>query len=328
MLKDRSFYLVGAQPKDPDEGLSEGEDHEDSVAGQMQQSRAGKSDEDLSDVDEEILEGMDKDDEDEGGKADDQEDEVRQAKDDLDEEEETYRKRFADTKADRDEKIKQLREMMAENAKLKALSTLESDVNEEELARQIQEGIYADISAIHEKDPNKARKAAYDVVGRHIAKATKQAVDLALKTVKGSVERERQQVEQQTEAANRATKMAKIALKENGLDPDKHFGMFQKEVDRQMEEDPDWFQAIPPNQHYVRLVDRVKERMASNKKANDDHQREARGQVNSGARVSTRQPQDDQQDDDGADSLKGAMALARKASLLRSKRMFSLAARR
>lgn len=325
---DRHLYLVGSKPKDPDEGFSDGDaDDEGSVSSQMKRQKSGQSEDegDLSDVDNDILDEMEGADEKDDHDQDEEDEGEQVRKQELDEEEETYRERFAATKADRDEKVRQLRELMSENAKLKALSTIDADVNEEELARQIQEGIFADISKINEKDPTKARKAAYDVVGRHIALSTKKAVELALRQVRATGEQERQQSAEQTQKFERAAKMGRMALKENGLDPEKHFGMLQAEVDRQMEQDPDWFQAIPADQHFDRLISRVKERMSTNRKANADHQREAGGQVNNGSRFKQRQPKDsDEGEDTQRDTLRGAMALSRRANLLRGRRAFSL----
>lgn len=329
---DRHLYLVGSKPKDPDEGFSDGEeDDEGSVATAMKRQKSGRSDDegDLSDVDNDILDEMEGADETDAHDEDEEGNEAARSKEsDLDEEEETYRQRFAATKADRDEKVKQLREMMQENARLRALSTIDTDVNEEELARQIQEGIFADISKIEEKDPAKRTKAAYDVVGRHIALSTKKAVELALRQVRTAGEQERQQTTEQAQKFERAAKMGKLVLKEEGLDPEKHFGMLQAEVDKQMEEDPDWFQAIPADQHFTRLISRVKQRIASNRKANDEHRREANGQVNNGSRFNQRQPRDsDDEGDKQKDTLSGAMALSRKANLMRGRRAFSLSRR-
>lgn len=320
--EDRNLYLVGAQPKDSEESdLSEDDGDDETVAGAMKKGRAGSKDEDeggLSDVDDEILDSMgegDEDDENEAGK-------VQASDEDLDEEETTYKRRFADTKADRDEKVKILKQTMQENARLKALQSLDSDVNEEELTREIQEGIYRDISAIDEKDPTKRTKAAYDAVGRGIARATKKAVDLALNRMASVQEESIRETEQQTAARGRAEKMAKIVMKEEGLNPDKHFSLFQEEVDKQMADDPDWFKAIPADQHFIKLTSRVKARVEANQKANANHQREAQGQVNRGSRVTqkpARQTDDDQED---TNTMRGAMLLSRQRNLMRGKRAF------
>lgn len=329
--EDRHLYLVGAKPKDPDEGFSDGDDDEGSVATMMKRSKSGDSDEDgsLGDVDSEILDEIDEvGTRHKGAKDDDEESEAaRTSRQELDEEEETYKKRFADTKADRDEKARLLRETMQENARLKAMATIDADVNEEELARQIQEGIFSDISKIAETDPAKRTKAAYDVVGRHIALSTKKAVELALRKVKTEQEEQIQQTTEASAKRDRAANMAKIVLKEEGLDPEKHFGMFQEEVDKQMEKDPDWFTAIPAEQHFVRLVNRVKSRMEQNREANETHQREAKGQLNSGSRVTQRQPRQSDDEDGEKDTLRGAMLLSRKANLMRGRRAFGLSRR-
>lgn len=317
--RDRTMFLVGAQPKDSDEDLSEGDDDGESVAAAMKRGKAGQADDgedgELSDVDNDILNSMDGDDDDTDG-------DTKAGKDGLDEEEATYRKRFADTKLDRDEKAQQLKESMREIARLKALQSIDSNVNEEELARSIQDGIYQDILAINERDPDKSRKAAYDVVGRHIARATKTAVDLALKRVASVQEESIQETQQQEAARGRAEKMAKIVLKEEGLDPDKHFSMFQEEVDRQMAEDKDWFTAIPAEQHFVRLTARVKANIAAAQKANADHQRGAQGQVNRGSRITPRPAKEADDDKQETDTLRGAMLLSRQRNLMRGKRAF------
>ena len=325
---DRSRFLVGAHPKDSDADLSEEMGDDDGFAGQVrkdQNSLKGQQEEDTGDdLDEADREALGDLDEDADGTDDRQADDERDA--DLDEEEVTYRKRYADTKADRDEKVRQLRDTMAENARLKAIATASSDINEEELARQVQEGIFKEVSQIQESDPAKARKAAYDVVGKYIAQHTKKAVDLALSKITAQRQQEEQQTTHQAQQVEAASKRAKIALKEIGLDPQKYFKDFEREVNRQMDSDPEWFQAIPPSEHFIRIANRVKSKIERIRSANSEHQREAGGQVNSGSRVRTKPRAQDQDEDDGKlDTLRGAMSLASKANLLRGRKAFQLA---
>lgn len=323
--QDRLRFLVGAQPKDSDEDLSEDEG-KDSFSDQLKDDKKGRTkDEDVEDVDKAILDELDEETDEKDEKDDTSEkDEVDERDADLEDEELTYKKRFADTKADRDEKVRMLRESMAENARLKALQAASADVNEEALAKEIQDGIYQEVSLITETDPKKRTKAAYDVVGKHIAMATKKAVDLALSKVNLQRQTEAQQSTEHTQKREAAAKRAKIALRESGLDPEKTFALFQKEVDRQMETEPEWFEAVPASEHFMRLASRVKDRLERNKKANDEHRREAGGQLNAGSRV-TRSAKSKDEDEGEPDTMRGAMSLANKANHLRGRKAFQLA---
>jgi hypothetical protein len=316
---DRSLFWVGAAPKDSDTDLSEedGERMSDQVVGNQRglKDHDDEKDEDLEDLDEDK------------GEDDDEKREVVDERDeDLDEEEETYRRRFADTKADRDEKARQLREAMIENAKLKALVSTSSDVNEEQLAKEIQEGIFSEVSQITESDPAKARRAAYDVVGKHIAKATKKAVELALSKVTSQRQQEAQQTTEQSKAMEVAKRRARIALKEVGLDQEKHYNFFEEEVTKQMERDPEWFQAVPPSEHYMRIASRVKHRIEKIRERREEHQREAGGQISASSRVNGRsqRPKDDG-DDEGADTLSSAISTLSRRNQARGAKAFQLA---
>jgi hypothetical protein len=312
-------YLKGAMPKDDDE-------KDESFSDQI---RADKNkDPDVEELEKDPLEVKDE------TQESDLEAEAEAATvtasaderdEDLNEEEQTYKKRYGDVKSDRDEKVRLLRATMAENARLKTVQTTASEVNEEQLAKEIQDGIYAEVSSITEPDPAKARKAAYDVIGKHIAKATKQAVDMALKQVEVRREREMQQMTDGEQKRGVATKLAKIALKEIGLNPETDITEFQRQVDLQMETDADWFQAIPADQHFLRLAKRVQKVLKDKQQANEEHRRDAGGTITSSSRV--RRPSTEKDDADGGelDTMRGAMGLATRANFARGKRAFQLA---
>lgn len=324
---DRSLFLVGALPKDSDEDFSEGED---SMGGDVLRDqrdlkkKAGEDEADeLDSLDQELEEGEDDEDDQSGEDTN-----VDDRDDDLDEEERTYRKRFADTKADRDEKAKLLREAMLENARLKALQTVTNDVDEEALAREIQEGMFKEVSQITESDPNKRSKAAYDIVAKHIALATKKAVDLSLKKVADQQHQQQAQTEQQKKDLEIGKRRARIALKEVGLDPDKYYANFEDEVSEMLDKEPEWFNTIPPEQHYIRMAKRVKEAVRGIQEKRKNHQREANGQLNGGSRVPKRPRQESNDDESAADTLTGAIQLLGRRNLARGNRAFELTHRR
>ena len=311
-------YLKGAMPKDDDE-------KDDSFSDQM---RADKN----KDPDADELEKDPLDDDDEKDPDPDEDEEAAKVKadardEDLDEEEQTYKKRYGDLKSDRDEKVRALHGLMAENARLKAVQTTAVDVNEAQLVKEMQDGIYADVSAITETDPAKAREAAYKVIGKHQALTIKRAVELAVKTIETKREQEVQQTTDVERNRAGATKLAKIALKEIGLDPEKHIGEFQHQVDVQMETDADWFKAIPAEQHFIRLAKRVQRIITKNQEANDEHRRDAGGTITSSSRA--RRPGSTKDKDEGEngelDTMRGAMGLATRANYARGARAFKLA---
>lgn len=315
---DRDLFWIGAAPKDSDTDLSE--DGDERMSDQVVNDQRGLKDKDDEQDDlDELDETTEELDDDTKGEDKDERDE------DLDEEEETYRKRFADTKADRDDKARQLREAMVENARLKALVSTSSDINEEQLAQEIQEGIYKEVTQITETDPAKARKAAYDVVGKHIAKATKKAVDLALSKVTAREQQQEQLTTEQSKQMEVAKKRARIAMKELKLDPDKHYPMFEQEVTRQMERDPEWFHAIPASEHYVRIATRVKHRLDKIRKEREEHQREAGGQISASSRVNGRSPKPKDEGDDEGDTLSTAISTLARRNQARGARAFQLA---
>lgn len=311
---DRTLFLVGAQP-DSDEDLSDDERMSDQVKNDQRGLKDQKDEDDADEIDEV--------DTDEDEKDEKEETDERDA--DLDEEEATYRKRYADTKADRDEKVRQLRDLMTENAKLKAIQTATSDVDEEALAREIQEGIFKEVSQINETDPAKARKAAYDVVGKHIALSTKKAVELALKKVATQKQEQESQTDEQKKQMEVAKRRARIALKEVGLDDTKHYKDFEEAVTKQMEQDPEWFETIPASEHYIRIATRVKKRIDRIKQERAEHQREAGG-LNAGTRIPKRPTRTDEEGDDKEpDTMTGAMQLLGRRNLSRGNRAFQLA---
>ena len=311
-------YLKGAMPKDDDD------EKDESFSEQM---KADKN----KDPDTEELEKDPLDVEDEAKETEEDEDEAAKVKadardEDLDEEEQTYKKRYGDLKSDRDEKVKVLHALMTENARLKAVQTTAVDVNEAQLVKEMQDGIFADVSAITETDPAKAREAAYKVIGKHQALTIKRAVELAVKTIETKREQEVQQTTDVERNRAGATKLAKIALKEIGLDPEKHIGAFQHEVDLQMETDADWFKAIPAEQHFIRLAKRVQHLITKNQQANDEHRRDAGGTITSSSRA--RRPGSstkDEGEDGEMDTMRGAMGLATRANYARGARAFKLA---
>lgn len=307
---DRTKFLVGAQPDSDEE--EESDRMSDEVKDDQDGLKGKKDEDDLDELDEVDSEAKD--------------DEEKDERDtDLDEEEETFKKRYGDLRADRDEKVRQLRELMTENAKLKAIQTTNSDVDEEALAREIQEGIFKEVSQINETDPAKARKAAYDVVGKHIALSTKKAVELALKKVATQQQEQASQTDEQKKQMEVAKRRARIALKEVGLDDAKHYKDFEDAVTKQMEQDPEWFETIPASEHYIRIATRVKKRIERIKQERAEHQREAGG-LTAGTRIPKRPTRtDDEGDDKEPDTMTGAMQLLGRRNLSRGNRAFQLA---
>ena len=311
-------YLKGAMPKDDDD------EKDESFSEQMRKDKDPDADElekDPLDVDDEAKD-PDLDEEEEAAKVRASADERDE---DLDEEEQTFKKRYGDLKSDRDEKVRLLRDTMAENARLKAAQTTASEVNEAELVKEMQDGIFAEVSAITETDPAKAREAAYKVVGKYQALGIKKAVDLALKQIDARREKEVQQTTKAEQNRTVATRFAKIALKEIGLDPEKDIDEFQHQVDLQMETDENWFKAIPADQHFLRLARRVKRVLAEKKEANDEHRREAGGTITSSSRVRRTSSTTDKDEHGEMDTMRGAMGLATRANFARGKRAFQLA---
>jgi hypothetical protein len=214
---------------------------------------------------------------------------------------------------------------MIENARLKAVVSTSGDVNEEQLAKEIQEGIYKEVSQISETDPVKARKAAYDVVGKHIAMATKKAVDMALSKVTAQKQQEELLTTEQSKQMEVAKKRARIAMKELKLDPDKHYNLFEEEVTKQMERDPEWFQAIPASEHYVRIATRVKHRIEKIREKRAEHQREAGGVISSSSRVNGRSTKPKDDGDDEGDTLSNAISTLARRNQARGAKAFQLA---
>lgn len=321
---DRSLFLVGARPKDSDEDVSEDEGDMGEDVKRDQRNLKGSNEDETDELDS-LDEDLEADQDEEGEKASHERDE---RDDDLDEEEITYKKRFADTKADRDEKARQVRELIAENARLKAVQVATSDVDEEALAREIQEGMFKEVSQISESDPTKRSKAAYDIVAKHIAQATKKAVDLTLKKVASQAQEKESQTEEQKRNLEIGKKRARIALKEVGLDPDKYYQNFETEVTQMLEEEPEWFNTIPADQHYIRMAKRVKAAVAAIQEKRKDQQREANGQLNGGSRVTKRSRQEPNDDEEAKDTLTGAIQLLGRRNLARGSRAFELTHRR
>jgi hypothetical protein len=193
-------------------------------------------DEKTDDAADDLSDDLGKDDKTQDDKADDKKSEEQALLDkydeDLEHEEETYKQRFADTKADRDRLAVNFRKVVAENDKLRKAAgnqpSLENEADEEKLVQQLTDELWEDVSSIVETDPNKKTKEVYGKIAKRMVRGQKQAVEVAVKRIQEQQDKQAQDTQGQQARHEAAVKTAKIVLQEEGLDPVKHLPLFQR----------------------------------------------------------------------------------------------------
>lgn len=286
---DDSETSGGGKPKEDDD-LSGEPDDDDEDAGKDEDKEQGK---------------------DEGKETDDEAALLAKYDEDLNEEEKTYKQRFSDTKADRDDLARQLRAKITENEELRKKTgkapLYENAEDEEKAVQALFDDIWGEISTIKDEDANERLKKVYRTIAKKMVHGQKQAVEAALSKIKVEQTATTEQQQQAAMRREQATKGAKIALKEIGLDPEKHFPLIQREVDKQMETEKEWFSVIPVDQQFIRLAERVKKRLDKINGERDEHRQSAAGTMGAGGR---RRPAPKDKDEGGEDdSMAGAMAI-------------------
>lgn len=246
---------------------------------------------------------------------------------DLDEEEKTYKKRFSDTKADRDEIARERNLLREELAALRNdVADLKSkqdsgDITDEEVDA-IAEDLFKRVSSVSKDDPEYGKKV-YREIGRDLARLKKEIIS----TLKTEESQKTKQTSEAERARQDAEENAKIALEEAGLDPEKHFKLFQKEVDDLMAKKPNWFKVVPPQEQFLRIAERVSKQVKSSKEANAEHRKESGGVMSGGSKVNKKSNQ--QEDDDGEpDTMIGAMNAHKRDQYKLGARMHKLAQQR
>lgn len=298
-VRDRFLSITNADSDDPEgSGLSDEEDNSDSVD---------------TDLENEVeLSGQD--------------------------DETPYKKRFADTKADRDRLKNELDAAAAERESLRQenerLRTQQSahhvetgkheidQVNETETVMEIAEAVNREYLALPDNQRNVKTMAA------SIAKALLKKVDERAVTIS---RREASQAVNTVEGKRTAKAYAHDALKEAGLDPEKHFPILRTIIQQRIDSDSDWFRRTGHDLkgQYGTLAKETKDYLVSigatlNKeqvrKANDDQLREAGGQIGGGKRRATDSARETTDDDapEHPNTMISAMAANRRSLFGRS----------
>ncbi len=272
--------------------------------------------------------------------SDDLENELDETESELsgEESDDPYKKRFADTKADRD-KLKRERDELAtereslrlENERLRTqqaahhTDTGKSEidrVNETETVMEIAESVNREYLSL--PDDKRNVKSMTEAIARNLLKKMDERAAAISR-------QEATRVVSTVDGKKVARQMADEALKDAGLDAGKHFPILRTIINQRMDSDPQWFQRTGHDlkNQYKTLAQETRDYLVSigatlNKdqvrKANDELLREAGGDIGAGKRRATDSPRQTPDDDDTAQSgtMIAAMAGNRRQLLARA----------
>ena len=277
--RDRFLSVKNADSEDSDAGgedLSEETDHSDDLENELEQNEAELSGEESDDP---------------------------------------YKKRFADTKLDRDRLKKERDDLAAERESLRSenerLRTQgqahhtdtgkhEIDrVNETEVIMEIADAVNREYTALPD-DKRNVRSMTAAIAGNLLKKMDERAAAISRQEAARAVSA----VDGKRAAMDLATK----ALKDAGLDPEKHFPIMRTIINQRMDKDRGWFERTGhdlPNQ-YKTLAGETKDLLVSLgatlskeqvRKATDELHREAGGDIGGGKRRATDSPRQAADDD-------------------------------
>lgn len=277
---------------------------------------------------------------DETDHSEDLENELNEHESELAGEEDPYKKRFADTKADRDRLKRERDELEAERESLR----LENErlrtqgqahhtetgkheidqVNETETVMEIAEAVNREYLALPDNKRNV--KSMTEAIARNLLKK----VDERAAAIS---QREAQRAVSSVEGKRTAKQMADAALSEAGLDPKRHFPILRTIINQRMDSDPTWFQRTGNDlgKQYATLAKETKDYLVSlgatlNKdevrKAQDELLRDAGGMIDGGKRRATDSPRQAQDDDapEQGNTMIAALAANRRTLVNRAAR--------
>ena len=273
--------------------------------------------------------------------SEDLENELDEHESDASGEEGSYKKRFADTKTDRDRLKRENEELAAERESLRAenerLRTQQSthhtetgkheidQVNETETVMEIAEAVNRDYLALPSEKRN-VKSLTEAIVGKVLKKAREDAAKIGQQEATRAVSA--------VEGKRTARQMADAALTQAGLDPKRHFPILRTIINQRMDSDPTWFQRTGNDlgKQYATLANETKEYLVSlgatlNKedvrKAQDELLRDAAGTIDGGKRRATDSPRQAQDDDapEQGNTMIAAMAANRRSLVNRAARV-------
>lgn len=221
-----------------------------------------------------------------------------------------YKQRYSDTKSDRDRLKAEADSLRAENDNLKLEKEKRGAIDDVDLERQFFDEMYDDVSKIDPSDADKSKKI-YSAIAKGMAKAVKVTKEQTLREMSVRARENSIVKTKQSSQISQAENMAKIALEEIGLDPEKHYNEFTKEVDGIMAKKPNWFKVVPGEQQFMKIAQFVKDRLDKVKTENDEHRKEAGGLIGLGNKV-TKKKSSAEEDDDSPDTMTGALAVLHK----------------
>lgn len=244
---------------------------------------------------------------------------ARVAKAESDDDGQNYKKRFADTKADRDRLKARADDLEAENEELRRQGIKEAPVTRQAAAEADEAAIVAQAEREYfglPKDQQTGTKWATLLVKHTLDATRKVAVETSQRTLSDA--------DSQSARRADAESKAQAALTERGLTSPKALRLFQAEVDEQMRTDPGWFRRTSPSEQYGVLADRVKETVESFtapdpehvKAANAERRKEAAGTLPTGTRTAPRRtPSSSGKDTDGeSDTMTANLTANRQAA--------------
>ena len=277
---------------------------------------------------------------DETDHSEDLENELNEHESELAGEEDPYKKRFADTKTDRDRLKKENEELASERESLRAenerlrmqQSTHHTEtgkheidqVNETETVMEIAEAVNREYLALPDNKRN-VKSMTEAIVRNLLKKVDERAAAIS--------QREAQRAVSSVEGKRTAKQMADAALSEAGLDPKRHFPILRTIINQRMDSDPTWFQRTGNDlgKQYATLAKETKDYLVSlgatlNKdevrKAQDELLRDAGGMIDGGKRRATDSPRQAQDDDapEQGNTMIAALAANRRTLVNRAAR--------
>ena len=252
-----------------------------------------------------------------------------------------YRKRFADTKADRDRLKRERDELEAEKESLRLenerLRTQQSthnvetgkheidQVNETETVMEIAEAVNREYLAL--PDDKRNVKSMTEAIAKNLLKK----MDERAAAIS---QREAQRAVSSVEGKRTAKQFADEALTSAGLDPKRHFPIMRTIIQQRVDSDPSWFQRTGGDltKQYSILAQETKDYLvslgaplskAAVRTAQDELLREAGGVIDAGKRRATDSPRQATDDDAPAqgNTMIAAMAANRRALVNRAARV-------
>ncbi len=283
-VRDRFLSIKNADSEDSDAGgedLSEETDHSDDLENELDENEAELSGEESADP---------------------------------------YKKRFADTKADRDRLKKERDDLAAEKESLRLenerlrtqgqahhTDTGKSEidrVHETETVMEIADAVNREYLSL--PDDKRNVKSMTEAIARNLLKKMDERAAAISR-------QEATRVVSTVDGKKVARQMADEALAAAGLDAGKHFPILRTIINQRMDSDPAWFQRTGHDlkSQYKTLAQETKDYLVSIgatlskeqvRKANDELLREAGGDIGGGKRRATDTPRQTPDDDDTAQS--------------------------